>query len=96
VANAYCERLLGNLRREYLDFLIPSGEQHLRRVLRVWKVHNTRGRLHAGLGPGLAAALPGLPATLIVGHDLPQTLRVGARPILGGLHHECGLEKLAA
>jgi transposase InsO family protein len=33
VANAACESLLGSLRRECLDFLIPLTENHLRRLL---------------------------------------------------------------
>ena len=37
-ANCYCERVLAMLRRECLDFLIPLGEAHLRRVLRTWRV----------------------------------------------------------
>ena len=96
VANAYCERLLGSLWRESLDFLIPFGEAHLRRVLRIWQVHYNRARPHSQLGPGLPQPPPGLPAALIVGHDLPRDMRVVARSILGGLHHEYGLEKLAA
>lgn len=34
-ANAYCERLLGNLRRACLDCLIPVGEEPLGRALRL-------------------------------------------------------------
>ena len=96
VPNAYCERLLGTLRRECLDFLIPFGADHLRRALRIWGQHYNRGRPHACLGPGLPETPPGLPAAPIVGHDLPRGRRVVARSILGGLHHEYGLEKLAA
>jgi transposase InsO family protein len=33
-ANAYCERLVGTLRRECLDFLIPISESHLRMSLK--------------------------------------------------------------
>ena len=33
--NAHCERLLGSLRRECLDFLIPLTENHLLRLLNV-------------------------------------------------------------
>lgn len=33
-ANAICERVLGTLRREALDFVIPLTENHLRRMLR--------------------------------------------------------------
>jgi transposase InsO family protein len=95
-ANAYCERLLGSLRRECLDFLIPFGEEHLRRILHAWKMPYNRGRPHASLGPGLPEPPPGLPAVLITGHQLPCAARVMARPILGGLHHEYCLEKRAA
>ena len=91
-ANCYCERLLGTLRRECLDFLIPFGEEHLRRILHLWQVHYNRGRPHSSLGPGLPAPPPGLPAALIAGHDLPRDMRVVARAILGGLHHEYGID----
>lgn len=77
-------------------FLIPFEAEHLRRVLRIWQVHDNRARPHNQLGPGLPQPPPGLPAASIVGHDLPRDMRVVARPILGGLHHEYGLEELAA
>ncbi len=96
LANAYCERLLGSLRRECVDFLIPFGEEHLRRILRAWEVHYNRGRPHAWLGPGLPEPSPGLPAPALAGHQLPQDTQVVARSILGGFYHECGLERLAA
>jgi transposase InsO family protein len=92
-ANAFCERLLGSLRRECLDYLIPFGEEHLRQILRVWKMHYNRGRPHASLGPGLPAPPPGLPAAPIGGHHLPREMRITARPILGGLHHEYALRR---
>jgi putative transposase len=38
-ANALCERLLGTLRRECLDFLLPFTESHLRRLLYAWVPH---------------------------------------------------------
>jgi hypothetical protein len=93
---AYCERLLGSLRREYLDFLIPLSEEHLRRILRAWKMHYNRGRPHASLGPGIPEFPPGLPAPSITGHRFPRDARIIARSILGGLHHEYEWEKLAA
>jgi transposase InsO family protein len=96
VANCYCERLLGTLRRECLDFLIPVGEEHLRCILRLWQGRYNRGHPHSSLGPGLPAPPPGLPAAPIAGHDLPRDTQVVARSILGGLHHEYGLERLAA
>jgi hypothetical protein len=35
-ANAVCERLIGTIRRECLDWVIPVNEQHLRTILREW------------------------------------------------------------
>ncbi len=96
MANAVCERLLGTLCRECLDYLIPFGEEHLRRILRVWKMHYNRGRPHASLGPGLPESPAGLPASPFTGHRLPRDARVVARPILGGRHHEYVWEKRAA
>jgi transposase InsO family protein len=96
MANAYCERLLGTLRRECLDFLIPFGEEHLRRVVRVWQGHYNGARPHSRLGPALRQPPPGVPVAPIIGHELPQHMRVVARPVLGGLHHEYGLERLVA
>lgn len=96
LANAYCERLLGSLRRECLDFLIPFGEEHLRRVLRIWQVHYNGARPHSRLGPGIPQPPLGLPARVLSGQRLPPDARIVVRGILGGLHHEYGLERLAA
>jgi transposase InsO family protein len=52
-ANAFCERLIGTIRRECLDFLIPLGERHLRRILKEWVTHYNQGRPHSSLGPGI-------------------------------------------
>jgi transposase InsO family protein len=96
-ANAYCERLLGTLRRECLDFIIPLTETHVRRILHAWVPHYNRGRPHMSLGPGIPqppAALPVLPQAHR--HRLPPYMRVGARSLLGGLHHEYRLEEKAA
>jgi len=35
-ANSICERVLGTLRRECLDWLIPLSESHLRQTLKTW------------------------------------------------------------
>jgi putative transposase len=96
-ANCYCERLIGSLRRECLDFLIPINERHLRGILRDWKIHYNQGRPHSSLGPGLPAPGGGLPVPLDTQrHQIPTGYRVRAKPILGGLHHEYRLEKIAA
>ena len=52
-ANAYCERLMGTIRRECLDYMIPLNEKHLRRILREWVVHYNQGRPRSSLGPGI-------------------------------------------
>jgi putative transposase len=59
-ANAYCERLIGTIRRECLDWLIPFHERHLRGILRAWVMHYNRGRPHASLGPGIPERSPAL------------------------------------
>jgi putative transposase len=96
-ANAICERTVGTLRRECLDFLIPLTEDHLRRTLHAWVRHYNAGRPHMALGPGLPQPPPSLPVLLQdYRHRLPAHLRVVACPILGGLHHEYWLEAKAA
>jgi putative transposase len=52
-ANAICERLIGTLRRECLDWVIPLSESHLRTILREWIAHYKGGRRHMSLGPGI-------------------------------------------
>ncbi len=94
-ANAYCERLIGTIRRECLDWVIPLNEQHVRRVLAEWVAHYNHGRPHASLGPGIPD--PQGEATRGSAHDhrLPVGFRVVAKPLLGGLHHEYRLEAAA-
>ena len=96
LANSICERLIGTIRRECLDFMIPLGERHLKRILREWIRHYNRGRPHSSLGPGLPEPGPKTTAWAVDRHRLPHDEVVRARPILGGLHHEYRLEKIAA
>jgi transposase InsO family protein len=93
-ANAFCERLIGTMRRECLDFVIALSERHLRAVLHVWVAHYNRGRPHARLGPGIPESCDLAP--LLTGHRLPDGQGVTATPILGGLHHEYRLTPRAA
>ena len=95
-ANAFCERLVGSIRRECLDFLIPLNERHLRRILKEWVAHYNRGRPHSSLGPGIPEPSAGIPAPQISGHCIRCGHRVVRRPVLGGLHHDYRLEKVAA
>jgi putative transposase len=96
-ANAICERVLGTLRQECLDFMIPVTENHLRWLLSEWVQHYNHGRPHMSLGPGIPQPPLPLPvAQQTHRHRLPPHLRVMARPLLGGLHHEYRLEEQAA
>ncbi len=87
-ANAICERVIGTIRRECLDWLIPVSETHLRLILSEWVTHYNRGRPHMSLGPGV----PDPPEPLPEGHKSRDRIRirenVGAKSVLGGLHHE--------
>ena len=42
-ANAICERVIGTIRRECLDWLIPLSESHLRLILKSWVATTTKG-----------------------------------------------------
>lgn len=96
-ANSYCERLIGGIRRECLDFLIPISEGHLRRILKEWKTHYNQGRPHSSLGPGFPEAGQNSPVPIQKHrHQLQEGYRVRSKAILGGLHHEYRLEKIAA
>jgi putative transposase len=98
-ANAFCERLIGTVRRECLDYVIPLSEKHLRKTLREWVSHYNHGRPHSALGPGLPADTKARlrrfsPHTRR--HELPADSRITTREILGGLHHEYELARIAA
>ena len=96
-ANAFCERLLGTLRRECLDFLIPLTEHHLWRLLHGWATHYNTGRPHMSLGPGLPQPPVALQVAYHTHHNrLSEHQRVVAGPILSGLRHEYRLGKQAA
>ena len=90
MANAVCERVIGTIRRECLDWLIPLSESHLWRILKSWIDHYNGGRPHMSLGPGI----PGSPAITKIlpesssRHRRGEAYAVRSNPILGGLHHE--------
>ena len=70
-ANAYCERLIGTMRREFLDFVIPLGERHLRSLLKEWVTHYNQSRPHSSLGPGIPEPSNLLPLPSSGRHTLP-------------------------
>jgi transposase InsO family protein len=97
VANSICERIIGTLRRECLDFVIPLNERHLYGILKEWVHHYNESRPHKSLGPGMPQPRAALPVSLQASrHRLPTDQRVVARSIMNGLHHDYGFEKRAA
>jgi transposase len=94
-ANAHCERLVGSIRRECVDFFIPLNEKHLRRTLKEWVDHYNWGRPHSSFGPGIPDSPRDLPQEVSSRYRIPQDYGV-TKSILGGLHHEYGLERFVA
>src|SRR3954462_1286273 len=87
-ANAFCERFIGTIRRECLDYVIPLSESHLKRMLREWVNHLNTGRPHQSLGPGIPDQVERELPTNCKIETISQRRRIIAKSILGGLHHE--------
>jgi putative transposase len=80
-ANAYCERVIGTLRRDCFDHLIVRDEQHAGRVLRAYSSFY-QGRPHRGLRmqpPDGARHLPPSKPS--------RPTQIVSISVLGGLHH---------
>ncbi len=92
-ANSICERVIGTVRRECLDWLMPLSESHLRSIMRMWIRHYNTARPHMALGPGVPDPPPALrgirPAESR--YRRGESYAVRAKSILGGLHHEYAL-----
>jgi putative transposase len=95
-ANAFCERLIGSVRRECLDFMIPLNEGHIRTILKRWVAHFNGGRPHSSLRPGIPEPSFRTIPLQTKRHSVPDDHLVSSVPVLGGLHHEYKLEKIAA
>ena len=89
-ANAICERVIGTLRRECLDWVISMSESHLRSILKSWIPHYNSGRPHTALGPCDPDLPPGYRdySSPNSRHRRGESYAVRAKSILGGLHHE--------
>ena len=97
-ANSICERVIGTIRRECLDWLIPLSESHLRSILKSWIAHYNAGRPHMALGPGVPAPPPAHRDRQMAcsRHRRHESYAVRAKSILGGLHHEYFFASAAA
>ncbi|MBK7234874.1 MAG: transposase [Sterolibacteriaceae bacterium] len=93
-ANAICERVIGTIRRECLDWMIPMSEGHLRSLLRECTAHHNRGRPHSALGPGVPDPPP--QAAVMSKSESRHRFALGAlvlaKSVHGGMHHEYSLE----
>src|SRR6266446_8681544 len=88
-ANSICERVIGTIRRECLDWMIPLSEAHLRSILKSWVGHYNRGRPHSMLGPGVPDPPRG--AAVVSKSESRHRVAAGAlvlaKSVLAGLHH---------
>ena len=74
--NGFAERMIGSIRREYVDHIIVLGEAHLRRVLRSYARYYNDIRTHRSLDKDAPVSRP-----------IQRTGSIKSHPILGGLHH---------
>jgi putative transposase len=81
-ANAVCERWVGTVRAECLDWTLVLGRRHLERTLRTYIDHYNEARPHRGLA--LKTPLGSSPPA--VGDVRAANIR--RRDVLGGLIHE--------
>jgi len=98
-ANAYCERLIGTIRRDCLDYLIAFGERHLKLILNEWVPYYNHWRPHRGKHPDGVPRIPEPigppPPPAINRHQIAEGYEIEATPILGGLRHLYRLKKAA-
>ena len=76
--NPYVERLIGTLRREYLDHTVVLNDAHLRRLLRDYLLYYHSARTHLSLAKDAPEPRPA---------ERPHRGRIVETPLVGGLHH---------
>jgi transposase InsO family protein len=81
-ANAICERLLGSLRRECLNYVLILSERHLYGAVKEYKEYFNHARPHQGI----EQRIPCRPERL---ETPPDSGKLSSRAVLGGLHHDC-------
>lgn len=74
--NAHVERVIGSIRRECTDHIIPMGEAHLLRIVRECVEYYNGSQPHQSLDGD--APIP---------RDVEAVGGLVAKPLLGGLHH---------
>ena len=74
--NGYVERVIGSMRREYLDHVVVRSEQHLRRILASYARYYNDARTRLALSKDAPRR-----------RAVEREGRVTSRSMLGGLHH---------
>ena len=74
--NGYCERVIGSIRREFLDHVIVLNENHLRKLLKEYFHYYNYQRTHLGLGKDSPESRP----VQVVG-------KIERIPVANGLHN---------
>jgi transposase InsO family protein len=80
-ANAICERFLGSVRRECLDFFLIFNEHHLRKIMKQYQAYFNQARPHQGLDQRI-------PCPTEQSEEQPDRGKIISLPVLGGLHHD--------
>ena len=75
--NAFAKRLIGSIRREFIDHMVVLGEAHLRRILQSYARYYNTVRTHRSLTKDTPVSRP----VQRIGHIISHAL-------LGGLHHQ--------
>lgn len=83
--NGYVERVIGSVRRECLDHIIPWDERHLRRILKSYVSYYNKARTHLSLNKDAPVSRP---------RAGRSDGKIVAVPEVSGLHHR--YERLAA
>jgi len=81
-ANAYCERLIGTLRRECLDHMLFFNERQLIRVLRQYRDFYNHERYHQGI-----KRIPDPAEDIEHSRVRKGSGKLVSKPVLNGLHH---------
>ena len=76
--NPYCERVIGSIRRDMLDYVIVFNELHLRRLLTEYIAYSHHFRTHLSLAMDC-------PEPRLI--ELPEAGDAVAVLEIGGLHH---------
>ena len=79
--NAVCERFLGSVRRECLDFFVVLSERHLQQTMKQYQAYFNHARPHQGIEQRI-------PCSPKQAQEQQNRGKIIAQPVLGGLHHD--------